>query len=266
MDQPLTDVDEYIGYGTPPGADQDCDFLQALVGLDGSRSAKLLDLACGVGRHALRMAQRGFTVIGVDFSEERIQYATAEANRLALTNCQFVVGDLRVLHLDTTFDYAYSFFNTFSCFVDNNELPGILQGVRNCLVPRGRLVIQVGSLWGSIADGKFKNDSYEQTSERGGLTRKVSGTLRIARTNNIYQHNRVIQYIKDGVEYPPKESKGTQRMFSINEWDLLCRLTGFEVESKYSRMDINSKLEKDEVYENASNDSELIVVLRRREG
>ena len=36
---------------------------------------KILDLACGKGRHAYYLAQKGFDTIGVDLSPESIQYA-----------------------------------------------------------------------------------------------------------------------------------------------------------------------------------------------
>ncbi|MCB0512464.1 MAG: class I SAM-dependent methyltransferase, partial [Bacteroidetes bacterium] len=36
---------------------------------------KILDLACGKGRHAYYLAEKGFDVIGVDLAENSIKYA-----------------------------------------------------------------------------------------------------------------------------------------------------------------------------------------------
>lgn len=261
MEQPLSDIEEYIQFGTPPGTDQDCSFLEGLIAVLSPPPRRLMDLACGVGRHAIRLAQRGLAVTGVDISPERIAYATTEARRLRTGNCRFIVSDIRHVQIAPKVDLAYSFFNTLSLFVDNDELIQTLQNVRTCLAPEGWLVVQLGSLWGYIAEGKFANGTYERTDNRGKLTRKVTGLTRIARTNNVYQHNRLVQYTKDGIEYPTRSLPLTQRIFSTNEWDLLCRLTGFKIHSTYTRTDMSSKVGSDEVYDGSDHD--LILVLRR---
>jgi len=47
--------------------------------------AKVLDLACGKGRHAIYLNQLGFEVIGADLSENSI----AEASKIATVVCSF---------------------------------------------------------------------------------------------------------------------------------------------------------------------------------
>ena len=37
---------------------------------------KILDLACGYGRHSLELARRGYDVTGIDITSEYIEYAT----------------------------------------------------------------------------------------------------------------------------------------------------------------------------------------------
>jgi 2-polyprenyl-3-methyl-5-hydroxy-6-metoxy-1,4-benzoquinol methylase len=46
---------------------------------------RVLDLACGEGRHALRAAQRGAQVVGVDIDEAKLETAREAAERLAVT-------------------------------------------------------------------------------------------------------------------------------------------------------------------------------------
>ncbi len=65
---------------------------------------RVLDLGFGVGRHALRLAQAGFTVYGVDMSEHGLAYAQGWAARASLT-IQFTNGDM------TTLPYADNFFD-----------------------------------------------------------------------------------------------------------------------------------------------------------
>ncbi len=49
-----------------------------------NRSA-VLDLGCGLGRHAIAFAQAGFQVSATDASEEAIRHLRGEADRLGLS-------------------------------------------------------------------------------------------------------------------------------------------------------------------------------------
>ena len=49
-------------------------------------SASMLDIACGKGRHALAMAEKGFQVTGIDISPAMIE----EARKLEQDNLQFL--------------------------------------------------------------------------------------------------------------------------------------------------------------------------------
>jgi SAM-dependent methyltransferase len=69
---------------------------------------RALDLGCGAGHYAICLAQRGFSMTGVDISANAIRLAQAHAARLGVS-CQFLVGDvLRGLpQLAGGFDFAY---------------------------------------------------------------------------------------------------------------------------------------------------------------
>lgn len=80
---------------------QEIDFVLDVLEL--SRKERILDLACGFGRHSLELASRGFHVVGVDVSEELITYAKSQAARMAL-EVDFVCSDLRDLGFRNEFD------------------------------------------------------------------------------------------------------------------------------------------------------------------
>ena len=58
-----------------------------------------LDVACGAGRNALRMAEAGFQVDGIDIAASAIEIATGEAERRGLT-VSWRVEDLDTLELE----------------------------------------------------------------------------------------------------------------------------------------------------------------------
>ena len=77
--------------------------------------AKVLDLACGKGRHSIYLNQLGFTVLGVDLSENSIEIASKNAN----DTLQFKVHDMRE-PFEEKFDAVFNLFTSFGYF-DNDE-------------------------------------------------------------------------------------------------------------------------------------------------
>lgn len=66
--------------------------------------ARVLDLACGTGRHSIELARRGFSVLGVDIADDLLEIATSEADLKEVDDVQFKEVDLRQLDLDAEFD------------------------------------------------------------------------------------------------------------------------------------------------------------------
>lgn len=62
---------------------------------------KILDVGCGTGRHAIRMAEAGAEVTGIDFSDKMLEVARKKAEGIQI---RFVHADLRSIPLDEVFD------------------------------------------------------------------------------------------------------------------------------------------------------------------
>jgi SAM-dependent methyltransferase len=75
---------------------------------------RILDLACGGGRHSLAMARRGAMVTGIDLGPAAIAAARRRAKRAGLA-IEFIQGDLRHLEYDAEYD-AVTFL--FGCFTE----------------------------------------------------------------------------------------------------------------------------------------------------
>lgn len=67
----------------------------------GAAAARAIDLGCGAGGVAIELAEAGFEVTGVDFSEVALRKARAAALRPGLdaTRVRFVAGDLTAGHV-----------------------------------------------------------------------------------------------------------------------------------------------------------------------
>jgi SAM-dependent methyltransferase len=68
---------------------------------------RVLDLACGIGRHSLELRRRGFEVVGIDISAELLEMAERDAQEQSL-DISFVEADLRELAFEDEFDIVLS--------------------------------------------------------------------------------------------------------------------------------------------------------------
>lgn len=80
---------------------------RALAMLKPAGGERVLDLACGTGRHSRELTRRGFEVVGVDISPELLEMAEREAGEAGL-EIAFMQADLRELELSEEFDLVLS--------------------------------------------------------------------------------------------------------------------------------------------------------------
>src|SRR5690606_12128167 len=82
--------------------------------------ARVLDAACGQGRHSIALAQAGYTVTGVDASGPLLAIARAAAAEAGVS-VEFVEADLREFSTERSFDAAINMFTAFGYFEDDAE-------------------------------------------------------------------------------------------------------------------------------------------------
>ncbi|MFN7942284.1 MAG: class I SAM-dependent methyltransferase [Thermoanaerobaculia bacterium] len=96
---------------------------------------RVLDLACGTGRHTAALGHRGVRAVGVDLS------LTLLAKGCALAR---VRADMRTLPFaDATFDWALNFFTSFGYFEAERENFRVLEQIRRVLAPGGELLLDL---------------------------------------------------------------------------------------------------------------------------
>lgn len=96
----------------------------------------LLDLACGTGRIALRMAAEGYQVTGVDIVPEMIERARQKAIQQGVS-IDWVVADARTFHLQKRFPFIYMLENVFQFFLTREDQEAMLARVWEHLEPEG---------------------------------------------------------------------------------------------------------------------------------
>ena len=151
------------------------DFLESALGLrEGSR---VLDLACGHGRHSVELAQRGCAVTGVDLSEPSLQLATARAAEAGV-DVRFERCDMRRIGYEEEYDAVINMFTAFGYFAEEADDRLVLERVASALVPGGAFLIEVGNPvsvfarfeargWHELSDGTIMLEERVYDAARG---------------------------------------------------------------------------------------------------
>jgi SAM-dependent methyltransferase len=152
---------------------------------------EVLDLACGHGRIANRLAERGARVTGLDATPFFLELARADAARREV-EVEYVEGDMRRLPWTERFDRTVNWFTAFGYF-DDDENQLVLREVHRALKPGGRLAIENNNLAGLLGrwqpaqvverEGNFAIDRsrFDPTTGRATTDRVIVRDGRIRR-------------------------------------------------------------------------------------
>ena len=102
-----------------------------------TKGSKLIDIACGKGRHATYFNSLGLDVVGVDLSPNSIASATKNAN----ATLQFSVHDMREVYQENSFDVVTNLFTSFGYFEENTDEQKAINAMASNLKSEGVLII-----------------------------------------------------------------------------------------------------------------------------
>ncbi len=196
----------------------------SLLGLDAG--ARILDVACGHGRHAIPLARRGFEVTGYDLSEVFLERARADAEAQGAKG-RWIQGDMRELPFEGEFDAVINVFTAFGYFEDPEDDVRTLRRIRAALVPGGRFLLETLHRDGLLA--RFQTRIAEKTP---------NGTIVL--------HEYVWDLVRDVIDdrITLVRSDGTRaeyrtavRMRSLHELLALVRKAGLEPTAWYGGLD-----------------------------
>jgi SAM-dependent methyltransferase len=116
---------------------------RALTMLRPQGGERILDLACGTGRHSLELVRQGFSVVGVEISPELIEIANKEAAAQEL-EATFIEGDLRELDFEDEFDIVLNLNDgAVGYFETDEENHRTFEVISRALKSGGQNLIQV---------------------------------------------------------------------------------------------------------------------------
>jgi len=136
-----------------------------------SRSARVVDLGCGHGRHALALAELGCTVVGLDVSTMLLTRARELASA-AQARVQWVRGDMRQLPFCDGCANAALITDAFGFFETDQEDAAVIGEARRILSARGALAMKIVN--GAVVLADFRDSERE---ERDGVEVAISNSL-----------------------------------------------------------------------------------------
>ena len=111
--------------------------IRLLAHLNPPAESRMLDIACGKGRHSRLLAKKGFDVTGIDISAENIDAAKKWEN----DHLHFFQHDMRLPFYINYFHLAFNFFTSFGYFKTEHEHYNAIRTIAQSLRQEGRFVL-----------------------------------------------------------------------------------------------------------------------------
>jgi SAM-dependent methyltransferase len=186
---------------------------------------RILDLACGSGRHSLELRRRGFHVVGADISPDLIEIARRDAAAEGL-EVDFALCDLRDLDLDSEFDLVLNLNDGAIGYLESDEENHrTFEVISRALKPGGRNLIQLPNVL--YAKERLPQRSWipaegmiELVEHRWDKkARRMEGKMVAARLGEVLED-------LDGIEF-------SQRLYSVDELREIYASVGMELLTAY---------------------------------
>lgn len=182
--------------------------------------ARILDLACGRGRHARYLAEKGFDVTGVDNALESIRHAAQfESDHLS-----FYQHDMRHAFRTNYYDATVNFFTSFGYFEQDKDHYRTLHNLSKGLKQGGLLLM----------------DYFNTPDVLRHLTPReikvVNGiTFHLTRWADETHINKKIAFEADGKQH---EFRERVRLFTLGDFDRMFQEAGLDITVTYGGYDL----------------------------
>lgn len=113
------------------------------------KNARVLDIACGQGRHAIPLARQGMNVTGIDTSASLLRAAKERALQSGV-KVSFLKRDMRVYRANSKYDFIFVLGNSFGYFSDKDNMK-VLSNIADSLKTGGWLVLDLPNTPGMIS-------------------------------------------------------------------------------------------------------------------
>jgi len=183
---------------------------------------KILDLACGWGRHSIELASQGYEVAGIDINPLYLSEGEKSAKELNL-KIRWIKKDIREIPFKNKFDVVLSLSNSFGYFEKEQDHQKVICEVAKALKPKGFFLLDVRHLESLIY--QYQLEQKKQLAKDHFLIIKSSFDFLRSRWNE-----EIIEFWKNKKK---EEISYSIRAFTTKELISLCQKAGLIFKESY---------------------------------
>jgi len=210
---------DYLIIDEQPNTPDEVRFMVRTLGL--RKGTRLLDAACGYGRHMIPLITRGVNVTGCDLSQFMIEESLRRMKKQNVRPSGLVRCDIRHLPFRRVFSAACIMFNSFGYFDAEDDNFLVLKGMAMALKPGGRFLLDLVNR-DFVLRSMCKKDWFER-NDTIVLERKWIDQYR--------NRSEIDVHVVD------KRGKRTYhhsiRLYSFTEVSMLLEAAGFEIQDVF---------------------------------
>jgi len=176
------------------------------------KKSKILDLACGVGRHSFYLNKKGMNVIGIDNSENNIKKAKKFENKFLKFKKKEMTEDY-----GQEFDFIFNLFTSFGYINEKHNL-NTFKSINNSLINHGILVIDYLNVF------KLKEELVEkETKKIGNIIFNIKRSFKdnfIVKKIKIKDNNEIFYFEERVMELTKNDFKDYLKKFNFEILDV----------------------------------------------
>jgi len=165
------------------------------------KNSKIIDIACGKGRHSLFLSELGYDVTGVDLSKNSIKHA----QQFEKENLKFDVADMRETYKKNSFDISLNLFTSFGYFNNKEDDCLAIKAMSENLKNDGILIIDFLNSK-KVISNLIKTEIKEINGVQFNISRKVE--------NGFIIKNIEVNHNEDSFSFQEKVKALTKENFS----------------------------------------------------
>lgn len=201
-------------------------FTKSIINQYSAKVDRIIDLGTGTGEIALRLSRKGYTMTGVDLSEEMLAIAQQKAADKKQT-IQWLHQDIAKIKSNETYDMAISYCDVLNYIQGSKQVIKVIDNVFDLLKPGGYFLFDVHSVsyvqefLANKTFGKVTDDiSFIWFCDKGDEENKV--------------HHDLTFFVRSGEKFERFDEYHTQQTFPVEDYVQWLQEAGFYVRGIYS--------------------------------
>lgn len=199
-------------------------------------SMKILDLACGYGRHSNALASLGHQVTGIDISKDFLDIAKREAYQSNLL-VKYVQDDMRTIAYTQEFDRVFVLFTSIGYFSDD-ENEKVFKNVYNALKKGGVFCFDAPTIYSLLGNCDFNVLNLIKKSNNYMIDQKMlDSTSKYCLTRRTISYKGLTSYLKYKLRlYNPEEIKTILQNIGFSNLNFYKDWTGSSLGNRPKKM------------------------------